>query len=449
MQTRVLVATAAVALAAQAHATDYRAEAEFLAREIIETHPRGHEIAQEPDFVAARDSLIAIAGDTGLPQYAMAVGRMFHAANDGHTAVIPIYSDHPEFTWRYPLRLRRFEDGLYVVAAKGDATALLGARLTHIAGNDIDSILRAFAAAQASGNRAWPTNWTALAMTVPGFLVGLEVAPDAMNAPVRYQGIDSGGAAVSAEILPSAEGREDLVAVTRDNSPLEGRGEGAQNFVAEIADALVLAIGAMEDEEQKSFEAFTLESAAALTSTGADRVIIDLRDNGGGNNLLAEPLRRELVRSRFNRAGGIYVLISPQTFSAAMNFATRLERETFALFVGEPTGGSPNHFGDPKFSQAEQSGLPYIVSTLRWQDMPPFDERPWILPDVPAPPRFEDYLAGRDLALQLALEHRAGEHPVWSMRIAKPWERESQQASWRFFYEAAGTVERTTTTEHR
>jgi hypothetical protein len=36
-------------------------------------------------------------------------------------------------------------------------------------------------------------------------------------------------------------------------------------------------------------------------------------------------------------------LTSPQTFSAAMNFATRLERETDALFVGEPTGGAPNH----------------------------------------------------------------------------------------------------------
>ncbi|MDX1556319.1 MAG: hypothetical protein R3212_09860, partial [Xanthomonadales bacterium] len=81
------------------------------------------------------------------------------------------------------------------------------------------------------------------------------------------------------------------------------------------------------------------------------------------------------------------------------------------------------------------SGLPYIVSTLRWQDMPPFDQRPWILPDIPAPPRIEDFLGGRDLALERALEYTVQEGPDWALRKTQPWARESQKAEWTFFYE--------------
>jgi hypothetical protein len=437
LSVRTLFAIAAFAAASHAAAEDYRAEADQLASEIVRIHPRGREIAESADFIAARDKLFAMAGATDLSHYAMALGRMFHAVDDGHTAAVPIYGEHPAFTWRYPFRLRRFEDGIYVIAAKGAATPLLGARLTHIAEKPVDLVLREFAATQASGNRAWPANWTALGLSTPGFLIGLDVAPSELAAPLRFEGIGAKGRRVTAQLRASSDGSEVLIEIGRKAGRLDGLA-GATNFTLEIGGgrALLLVIGAMEDQETKSFEAFTSEALAALEATRSTRIIIDLRDNGGGNNMMSEPLRRILIKSRFNRPGGIYILTSPQTFSAAMNFATRLERETDALFVGEPTGGSPNHFGDPKIAPGPVSKIPYLISTLRWQDSTPFDTRPWILPDLPAPPTFADYVAGRDLALERALAHEIAVDPDWRLRVVKPWERASQKKSWRFFYEA-------------
>jgi hypothetical protein len=69
-----------------------------------------------------------------------------------------------------------------------------------------------------------------------------------------------------------------------------------------------------------------------------------------------------------------------------MKSATRLERETDALFVGETTGGVPNHFGDAQFAHGPASKIPYIIANLQWQDSAPFDEREWILPDVHTAP---------------------------------------------------------------
>ena len=437
LSVRTIAAIAVFAAASPAFAEDFSAEAEQLASEIVGIHPRGREIAESADFIAARDELLAMADAADLPHYAIALGRMFHAVDDGHTAAIPIYGEQPEFTGRYPFRLRRFEDGMYVIAAKGAAAPLLGARLTHIADKPVDQILRDFVAAQASGNRAWPANWTALGLSTPGFLIGLDVAPSDLAAPLRFDGVGANDGRVTAQLTASSDGSEGLTEIGRKEGPLDGLGDGAINFAVEISDgrALLFAIGAMEDEEKKTFEAFTREALAALETTKSGRIIIDLRDNGGGNNMVAEPLRRILIKSRFNRSGGIYVLTSPQTFSAAMNFATRLERETDALFVGEPTGGSPNHFGDPKFAQGNVSKIPYIISTLRWQDSTPLDARPWILPDIPAPPGFSDYVAGRDVALERALTHEVAGDPDWQRRIVKPWERASQMVSWRFFYE--------------
>lgn len=438
MKFAAVVASLAAFAVCAAAAEDYRAEAEGIAQENVDLHPRGAEIGAAKEFAAAKAALLAEAADTDLPHYALALGRMFHAADDGHTAVISVYSEIPLYTHRYPLRLKRFDDGLYVVAAKGAAEKLVGARVTAIGGRKIDALLRDFVSAQASGNRAWPANWTAVEMTVPGYLIGLDVAA-ALDAPVKFEAVRQ-GRRLSATLVASADGHKELVDFTRPKSPLEARSDGAVNYVAEIDEgrALALVIGAMEDQKERSMRDFSAAAIGALGATKAERLVIDLRDNGGGNNMLAEPLRRMIVKSRFNKRGALYVLTSPQTFSAAQNFATRLERETEATFVGEPTGGSPNHFGDAKYVKAPQSGIPYIISTLRWQDSPPFDERPWILPDIPAPPAFDDYAAGRDAALAAALADRPAEEPldVWARRTMQPWDRDSQKKGWTFFFEA-------------
>lgn len=425
-------------LACAARAEDYRLEAEAIAGEIVAVHPRGAEIAVSPDFIAARAALMKVAEDAELPRYAVALGRLFHAAADGHTAAIPLYSKDPLYTHRFPLKLSRFDDGLYVVAAKGEAQKLLGGRVAAIGGRPIDELLRDFASAQASGNRAWPANWTPVGMTVPGFLIGLGAA-ESLEAPVRFEVSFSCGKRAGAALRSSANGHSSLKEIARAQPPLAAVSDATQNFHAEIAEgrALAIVIGAMEDDPKKPMRDFLIAAIRAVETTRAERLIIDLRDNGGGNNMLAEPLRRTLVKSRFNRRGALYVLTSPQTFSAAQNFATRLERETEAIFVGEPTGGSPNHFGDAKFATAPQSGIPYIISTLRWQDSPPFDERVWILPDIPAPPTFTDYVKGRDAALEAALAHQPAEESLeaWARRAMQPWARESQKRDWRFFYE--------------
>ena len=82
---------------------------------------------------------------------------------------------------------------------------------------------------------------------------------------------------------------------------------------------------------------------AHLQDTAPARLILDLRDNGGGDYTLA---RRNLIYPiwqlpTISRPGGLYVLIGRNTYSAAMVTATDFRRETEAILVGEPTGARP------------------------------------------------------------------------------------------------------------
>ena len=81
------------------------------------------------------------------------------------------------------------------------------------------------------------------------------------------------------------------------------------------------------------------------------------------------------------------------------------------------------------------TGVKYLVSTLRWLDSIPFDSRIWLLPDIPAPPTFGAYVAGRDEALEAALSHVPARKTSDDRYVAAPWQRESQQAGWRCFFE--------------
>jgi hypothetical protein len=88
------------------------------------------------------------------------------------------------------------------------------------------------------------------------------------------------------------------------------------------------------------------------------RVVLDIRLNGGGDNQLNRPIWHALIKSEhLNQKGKLWVLIGPKTFSAAMSLVDDLELNANALFAGEPTGESPNQWGDPVDVKLPNSGI--------------------------------------------------------------------------------------------
>ena len=101
-------------------------------------------------------------------------------------------------------------------------------------------------------------------------------------------------------------------------------------------------------------------------------LVVDLRNNGGGDNRLNWPLIDGIkARPRINRPERLFALVGRGTFSAAMHCAVYLEHHTECIFAGEPTGNSPNHFGDALDYELPNTKLTVRVSSLWWQESLP------------------------------------------------------------------------------
>lgn len=132
-------------------------------------------------------------------------------------------------------------------------------------------------------------------------------------------------------------------------------------------------------------------------------VIIDLRNNGGGDFFVGLQLAWALIMvDNLNWREGIYVLIGPKTFSAAMSNAVQYRQLLNARLVGEPTGANPVGYQDADTFSLPHSGwtVMYSKRRYRFQDF----ASAGVLPDIIVNDEWEDYRKGFDRGLEWVLK---------------------------------------------
>lgn len=139
----------------------------------------------------------------------------------------------------------------------------------------------------------------------------------------------------------------------------------------------------VQDMDDISFEKFVDIMFKKIDSLPVRKMVIDIRNNNGGDNTLNKYLIHALIRSNnVNQKGKLFVIIGRLTFSAAVNLASDLESNTNATFVGEPTAAGPNHYGETKVLHLPASHLIVLYSSQYWQSSFPWDKRTSIEPDI-------------------------------------------------------------------
>ncbi|HEX2062160.1 MAG TPA: S41 family peptidase [Thermoanaerobaculia bacterium] len=164
--------------------------------------------------------------------------------------------------------------------------------------------------------------------------------------------------------------------------------------------AVVFTFNEAANTKEESLAQFSERMFRFIDEHPVEKLVIDLRNNYGGNGSLNRAVLHGLIRSKKLQApGSVFVLIGRRTFSAAIFFLVDLEQHTHAIFVGEPTGGAPNGYGDSRRLVLPESGVTVRISTLYWQKSDPRDKRTTIEPHVDIEPSF-----GSDAAMATALD---------------------------------------------
>jgi hypothetical protein len=165
------------------------------------------------------------------------------------------------------------------------------------------------------------------------------------------------------------------------------------------------------DAPGQTLAEFAERLAKAVSEQRPSRLLLDVRHNNGGNGTLLGPLMRTLREFERSRPDAeLVVLMGRNTFSAAQIFLAQVDRDTGALFAGEPSSSSPNFVGEENRVELPWSGGSGNISN-RFHETIPGDTRAFIPPDIPFELSSADYFANRDPLLELVLARPASNAP--------------------------------------
>ena len=107
-----------------------------------------------------------------------------------------------------------------------------------------------------------------------------------------------------------------------------------------------------------------------------------------------------------NRRGHLFVLVGPDTFSAAMSNSAHFRYQTNAILVGQQIGEKPNSYQEAREMKLPNSQWTVRYSVRFYKFVETGDNV--IRPDQEIIPTWNDYKSGRDPVLEWVLAYDAG-----------------------------------------
>ncbi|MDH3222915.1 MAG: tetratricopeptide repeat protein [Gemmatimonadota bacterium] len=417
----------------------WRADLDELVGHLLENHRNPFHTIDEGAFRAAASELRGRIDSLSGNEVALGFAQLLASVGDGHTRLtIPANPENlgyaqahtpdpapapgaPRFS-TLPVRFMEFQEGIHVVAVTRGYEGLLGHRVLSIGRATPDSALAALKPFVAHDTPAGLRFNSIKLLAVPELLAEAGVVDDArvIDVETRPPGPDVDGASTFTALLPVAYDSEPewmrtghgILPAPADSTPYLALEEGPDGVV-------VVRLNQINDSPTESIGAFSNRLSRMIEDLEPDRVILDLRYCHGGDQSLSRALVLPLVRwPPAQRPGHLYALVGPETFSAAVNLASRLEEWTQITFVGEPLGSGPSHYSSSDREVLEHSGLVVRVSTGYFVGWTGSEWRESVEIGVPVRARIEAFLNGRDVVLDAAIGHEAGAEPAEQIRRA-------------------------------
>jgi hypothetical protein len=409
--------SSASAAASQTVAEARIADLAYLVRRLKATHKNPFLDEGEAGFmarVASIEAKAATLSDTGFLVSIM--GLMGHRDRDGHSGAWAM-AQAGTIVSAWPIWLWEFPDGLRIVAARAPYGDLVGARVTGVGHVPVADARAAVDPLVPRDNPTTLRGNLPIYLTLPSVLAELGVlAPGDPGLTLTMP--DGSTREVTPEALPMDVFRDWVFGAWGGRFP-EGLPPDAKGplylqhrelafWSAPLAKPAATYVGYNEvantaDDGTRLAEVADALAATELAHPGRP-VIVDLRNNGGGDNNTFRPLRVELESLAAAHPGSVSLITGRSTFSAAGNFVTDLKvgpQASGIRLVGEPPGGGLNIYGDVVMVTLPVSKIVVLISG-RYHERAPGDDRLQIEPDIPAEVSWADYAARRDPVLDAA-----------------------------------------------
>lgn len=347
-------------------------------------------------------------------EIATGMARIVAMAGDAHTQVaLPLSST---LFRPLPLSLAWFQDGLYVVAAAPAYQQALRARVVQIGEKTVDEAYQLVSTVISHENDYWVRVKSPSYLTNADVLQALKITSTAL--PVRYGFEDSRGNRFSLDIEFSSFASQTPAIDLNGFLPPYLHSTSLAYWFTYLADSrtLYFKYNQCTDVPGSPFAAFASQLFATFDANPVDRLVLDMRNNGGGDTSVINPFVAGLQQrqQRFTNGAKLYVLFNRGTFSSAMlnvyDFRGIRDQLTAAgdpaaaylKLLGEPTGGNPTvPWRNTASFALPNSGLTVVYTTVAVQTN--YQSGGAVMPDLLMPLRSWEFFSLHDPVLAAVL----------------------------------------------
>jgi hypothetical protein len=283
--------------------------------------------------------------------------------------------------------------------------ALVGSQITALAGHSIADVLAAVEPLVPRDNDSTVTLVTPRLLLIPEVLDGLGLLADpgaAVDVETTRAGEPPTNPPVSAVGIATYNAWAGAYGLDLPPDPaVTWRSRSTETLWFRDLDAATVYI---QYNRVQPVDSATLQALfERLAQPGLRRVVVDIRNNYGG-----EMRDLDAVLALFRTPGlaasvQVSLLTGRNTFSAGSLFAARLQVLRPVTILGEPAGGGPSFWDNPRPFTLPFSGIVVECSTGFDIGVSADDQRLEIAPDRPVALTAADYFAGRDPVLETAV----------------------------------------------
>lgn len=374
----------------------WQQDVRYLSSELARLHMNAFHTTSEEAHRSQVEVLLAAIPNLNDGQITVELMRLVAATGDAHTEFAIFDSVPLHFL---PADLRWYGDGLYVRGISEAYPQAVGAQVLKIGSLTAEEAYQAVLPLISHENDSWARLKSSNYLNVAELLEAVGVVAQAGAVPFTLK--DESGREFAVSIDPLEPGQAvDFLSARIQPAFYQSRPD--EPFWYEYrasSNTLYFRYAACTDPF--GFRATVAEMWRLADERPVERLIVDLRGNGGGNSLQFERwfLPGLAARPALDDPDRLFVLIDKGTFSSASDNAASMLVHTNATFVGEPTGGKPNSYGEVRYFRLLNSRAMVFYSTNYFETLPGSDP-PSIEPHIFVAPSAAEVFAGRDPVLE-------------------------------------------------